>query len=349
MQRRVARLGEQTLLRINRRCFDGREAECAAVEALRTRHEAAVTHALQLRRAQSTYVAHELESPPSRRHLAERVAARVLQLPARRLVVAPTGPTADGSDQSERRRRRRAACACRHRGLLRANHLLEQVCGDGARRRVLEDERRRERHARERAQPRRQLGRSERVDPRLHQRRLSAERRGRRARQLAHDSQHRRLHVLPPLRRRQRAKRLRERAAGGGCGRLGGGVGAAGPRDQLTEARLRGIDKVTQQLLRVRAVRELNAEHKTTIRVQLRAEACRVLLERDRCHASDGDLALGQRGKGIRAHASPAHHWPLQADRWQAVRPPRECVRVEAAIASRVGGLPDVAEAGADR
>ena len=81
---------------------------------------------------------------------------------------------------------------------------------------------------------------------------------------------------------------------------------------------------------------------------QLRAEACRILLQRDASHAHRSHLTLAQGSESSRTHASAAHQWPLQAASFETMRPARECVRIEAAVASRVVRLTNVAEARSD-
>ena len=78
VQRRVAVLEQQPLLRVHRATLGRRNAKGARVEALRAGNEAAVTHARRLRPAQHLHVHALLEHPPPSRHAAHRIATRTI-------------------------------------------------------------------------------------------------------------------------------------------------------------------------------------------------------------------------------------------------------------------------------
>ena len=96
--------------------------------------------------------------------------------------------------------------------------LLQEVRRDRTRRRLLKDDGRRQCNARERAQPRRELRRSERVNARLHERRLGGKGGCGRAGELAHHAQYGRLDVCTALRWTEARERVRECVASGGGG-----------------------------------------------------------------------------------------------------------------------------------
>ena len=82
MQCLVAELKQEPLLRVHCARLGGGDAKGAAVEALRARQEATMTHARRLRCAQRAHVHRRLKRPSRRRHTANRIATRTLQLPA---------------------------------------------------------------------------------------------------------------------------------------------------------------------------------------------------------------------------------------------------------------------------
>ena len=77
----------------------------------------------------------------------------------------------------------------------------------------------------------------------------------------------------------------------------------------------------------------------------MRSKARRVLLERDARQPGDDDLPFTYCGKRGRAHARATHKGPLQAVRYRAMRPLRECVCVQVSVARCIVGLPHIAKA----
>ena len=142
---------------------------------------------------------------------------------------------------------------------------------DRTRGRLLKDERRRQRHASERTQLHRELRRCERVDARLHQRRVRTQRGGGTpASKLAHHLEHRgAVTWLASVFDR----------------RMNSGLCAAQHRE-LAEASLCGIRHVAQERRYLRMVNEAYGHRQSTHREQLCREACNVRLLRDACHSS---------------------------------------------------------------
>ena len=174
VQRLVASLEEQPLLRVDGGRLGGRDAEASIVEELGAAQEAAVPHSPAddlLHAGQRS-----LHRPPLRRHLTDAVAAasgEVAQLRRRRDAARQAGGEAERPSMAtaaDGRLSRWAAVSPASFG--RVLRLLLQVARELARRRVVEDERRRQRRARHRPQLVAELDRAERVEPRLHQRRV---------------------------------------------------------------------------------------------------------------------------------------------------------------------------------
>ena len=80
MERRIAELKEQPLLRVHRARLRRRDAKCAGIEALCATQEATVPQAARLGRAQQAHIHHGLKDPARCWHAAHGVAARRLQL-----------------------------------------------------------------------------------------------------------------------------------------------------------------------------------------------------------------------------------------------------------------------------
>mmetsp|Transcript_40554 Transcript_40554/g.130763 ORF Transcript_40554/g.130763 Transcript_40554/m.130763 type:complete len:265 (+) Transcript_40554:472-1266(+) len=178
MQRLVAALEQQPLLRVHRERFGGRDGKRPGVEGLDVWYASGVRGRAALVVAQRCDLARGgIKRPAGSGDLPDGVAARVehrRDLPDAAGATWPTSEqTADGHrgltsiaprDSSSRIPARRAT--------LRADEPLDDVPRDGARRRVVEHVCRRELNARLVAQARRELGGGERVDPRLHERRV---------------------------------------------------------------------------------------------------------------------------------------------------------------------------------
>ena len=128
---------------------------------------------------------------------------------------------------------------------------------------------------------------------------------------------------------------------------MGGKYGLDGAVDrlkegQLAKARLRGIGEIHQKPRHIRYVQQLHAQCEPGISCKPRAEARRILRERDGRHSSHSDLPLDHWCKRSGAHASAVDKRPLQAARSQSVRAAPSCVCIEARITSCIVGLTNV-------
>ena len=284
-----------------------------------------------------------LHNPTTTRYRAHCVAAASLQLTSRTRAVASARPATTARRQTKRSRLGSRSQNQRHCLLwqrARAPQTLDHVRSHCARRRVLEDERRRQRKAHKRSKPRRQLRRRERVDARLHQWRLRVELPRVARAQLADQPQHANLSIRLGQPRASRASLSNSQAAA---------LHVNQQRRQLAKPRLRRVRQVSQQLAHVRAVRRLHAQADAVSCRQLCAEARSVLLKRDARHAHHRHLTPAELSESLRAHARTAHHRPLQAARNTAGRALRQRATVQPSVCTRVAALADVCQARANR
>ena len=164
VQRLVADLEQQPLLRVHRRRLGARDAEAEAVKALGTADKAAVLDARRLHRVERGHVDELLQHPALGRHVAHSIAtaaqhriegvgrvdaARATQSGVRKRCAVIAASLDGGHCSVDRYRAHVTTC------------LLKNVRGDFARRRLLEHERWRQRKAAQGAQPIDELGSGE--------------------------------------------------------------------------------------------------------------------------------------------------------------------------------------------
>ena len=103
VQRLVATLKQQPLLRVHCARLGRRDAKGTAVKALCPRHEAAMAHARGLHGGERLHLHRQCQRPTRGRHAAHGVATCMQQLRARHLSVAPTRPLAASTVDCQRR------------------------------------------------------------------------------------------------------------------------------------------------------------------------------------------------------------------------------------------------------
>eukprot|EP00964_Phaeocystis_antarctica_P126686 scaffold90347_cov64-Phaeocystis_antarctica.AAC.1 len=183
VERLVAPLEQQPLLRVHRARLRRRHAEAPVVKPLGAKHERAVSRPQRHRLAAG--VGGRRRLPPRHRHLADQVVPACRHAPHRRHAVGTLRQQRARAGEHDLGREERPCRDGERRGGSGGGVLRLEEGGELPRRRMVEDQRARQRQrafAERLLQLVAQLHRAQRVESRLHQRRVRVDRAARRAR-----------------------------------------------------------------------------------------------------------------------------------------------------------------------
>eukprot|EP00964_Phaeocystis_antarctica_P130227 scaffold94103_cov66-Phaeocystis_antarctica.AAC.1 len=183
VERLVAPLEQQPLLRVHRARLRRRHAEAPVVEPLGSKHKRAVPRPQRHRLAAG--VGGQRRLPPRRRHLADQVVPARRHAPHRHHAAGALRQQRARAGEHDLGREERPCSGDERRGESHGGVLRLEEGGELPRRRVVEDQRARQRGralAERLLQLVAQLHRAQRVEPRLQQRRVRIDRAVRRAR-----------------------------------------------------------------------------------------------------------------------------------------------------------------------
>ena len=166
LERLPAHLQQQALLRVEAQRLPGRDAEEARVERLHLAQEATLGHVRPARDLRVRVVPVR-GAPPARRHLGGGHHALGQQLPVGLQILGPAGEPAGGAHDRDRLVRRPRPRAGHVGAVLQVQHVGEQVRNQPLHRRVVERQRRRQRHAQLTLKLVADLHRHQRVEPLL--------------------------------------------------------------------------------------------------------------------------------------------------------------------------------------